>query len=344
MLDTSHIDLVALAGVPLKRSGKQMVGACPICRDGKDRFFIDTRKGAWGCRHCTGGSYRDALHFVAMRDGLDLHSRNGFKMACEALHVKLPDNQPRNQQRTPKPENDAPDMRQDYDSFEPHWQTKADNFVMKSLEAMQATKGGDRAHEYLRQRGIESCVITTAELGYNPEPLQQDWGSGKVYMPQGIVIPWHHGWKYTRIRVRTSNAKKYQQAAGAANGLYVPMHITPKSFVVLVEGEFDALALRSACIRYAEKSGNAGIHRVVPVATGGTTQGRVMRHVVQLSLAKRVLIAYDNDENGAGDKSAQWWLERLPNSRRWAPNEHDVNDMVLKNADVIGWLRQGLSD
>jgi hypothetical protein len=68
-----------------------------------------------------------------------------------------------------------------------------------------------------------------------------------------------------------------------------------------------------------------------------------MRHVVQLSLAKRVLIAYDNDENGAGDAAAQWWLERLPNSRRWAPLEHDVNDMVKSNADVIAWLRKGLT-
>lgn len=83
MIDTSPIDLLALVGGSLKRSGKQHAGACPFC-GGDDRFYVDVERNAWGCRHCTPG-YHDALTFVAKRDSLDLQTAAGMSQALAAL-------------------------------------------------------------------------------------------------------------------------------------------------------------------------------------------------------------------------------------------------------------------
>lgn len=62
--------------------GTERTGPCPICRDGKDRFAVNTRKQIWSCRKCgTGG---DAIKLVMMIDGCD------FAAACETLAGEPP--------------------------------------------------------------------------------------------------------------------------------------------------------------------------------------------------------------------------------------------------------------
>lgn len=52
-------NLVAVAegyGVKLRRgAANEFVGPCPACRDGNDRFAINTKKRTWSCRQCLGG-------------------------------------------------------------------------------------------------------------------------------------------------------------------------------------------------------------------------------------------------------------------------------------------------
>lgn len=342
MIDTSHVDLAALAGVELRKRGRQLVGACPMC-GGDDRFFIDTAKNAWGCRNCTGGSYRDALHLVAMRDGLDLHTSDGFKAACETLRLPV-DAQPTADQRERPPQQRTPHLRTDYEAQSPGWQRGANKFITDSVGELYRAP---QMLDYLRGRGIEQSLIEWLEIGFNDRAQNQVWGTTKVYLPQGIVIPWERFnsvHTYSRVRIRTGGNPKYVQAAGAENGLYVTRPVKANSFVVLCEGELDAISLASAMIRYEASTGNRGVRRVVPVATGGTTQGRVLGNVVMLSAAQRTLIAFDNDENAAGDSGAAWWLDRLKGkARRWKPTAHDVNDMVVRDGHkVIDWVREGL--
>lgn len=345
MIDLSNVDLVALAGVELRRKGRQLVGACPVCRAGTDRFFIDTRKNAWGCRHCTGGAYRNALHLVAMRDGHNLKSREGFQAACAAIDVTIESgiaHQPEGNQPN------APSLKFDYDADSDVWQDAAECFIDNChRRLLQEKDKGGRLYEYLvEERALHPSQIVTQQLGHRHKPYHGKWGRADIYLPAGIVIPWEKRnsvYRFYRVRVRTGGNPKYQQAAGAINGLYYTRPITAQSYVVLVEGEFDALSLVAEMMRYQETTGELGVRHVTAVATGGTTQGRVMRHVVELACAKRVLVAFDNDANEAGNKAAQWWLERLPNSVRWAPSEHDVNDMVRADGSrVVDWLREGL--
>lgn len=337
MIDTSHVDMVTLAGAhtELRRDGHQHAGPCPFC-GGKDRFYVES--GRWGCRHCAPG-WNDALTFVARRDGLDLKTSQGMTAALAALNIANAPRPAGGRQSTRRPENEVGNLREDYGAFDSHYQAMADQFVTRSFFELRDNR---KVWDYLvEQRGIEKCVLDSALIGFNYRPSVQRWGAVEVFTPRGIVIPWVEGRDtYWRMRFRTREG--YKQATGAANGLYQTTTIKPGSVVVLVEGEFDALSLRSALVRHNRANRERWVHHIVGVATGGTTQGRALRHVTQLALAHRVLVAYDIDE--PGQVAAKWWLDRLPNAVRWSPiRQHkDINDMVKAGLDMAAWVRAGV--
>lgn len=43
-------DIAAGRGLELKRRGRELVGPCPVCCDGHDRFAINEGKRLWNCR------------------------------------------------------------------------------------------------------------------------------------------------------------------------------------------------------------------------------------------------------------------------------------------------------
>jgi hypothetical protein len=81
---------------------------------------------------------------------------------------------------------------------------------------------------------------------------------------------------------------------------------------------------------------------ITPAATGSTAGSRCTRWLAKLALASVVLIAYDVDPNNAGDKAAAWWLNVLPNAKRWRPLWRDVNDMAVDGADLRAWVQAGI--
>jgi len=71
-------DEAARRGFPLKRrQGRELVGPCPICRDGDDRFSVNVKNQLWHCRRCDAGG--DVIKLVEMADRL------GFREAVEKL-------------------------------------------------------------------------------------------------------------------------------------------------------------------------------------------------------------------------------------------------------------------
>ncbi len=64
-------ELVRRGGLGLKRSGHDLVGACPQC-GGRDRFAVNTTKQVWLCRGCGRGG--DAIAFVQHVDGVDFRT------------------------------------------------------------------------------------------------------------------------------------------------------------------------------------------------------------------------------------------------------------------------------
>lgn len=70
-------DQLAARGIQLKREGDELIGPCPICCDGTDRFAANTRKQVFNCRICKAKG--DVVHFVQHMDGV------GRREAAEML-------------------------------------------------------------------------------------------------------------------------------------------------------------------------------------------------------------------------------------------------------------------
>ncbi|MBE7556797.1 MAG: toprim domain-containing protein [Anaerolineales bacterium] len=77
--------------------------------------------------------------------------------------------------------------------------------------------------------------------------------------------------------------------------------------VMLLEGEID-------CLTVLQAAGDL----VVPVATGSVSGARRPRWLARLARASMVLVALDADR--AGDTNTRYWLQVLPNARRWRPS------------------------
>jgi hypothetical protein len=328
MIPQQNIDLVALVGGELKKRSGQMVGACPFC-GGVDRFYIDLKRNAWGCRHCQTG-YNDAIAFVARRENLDLSRREDMQKAKELIGVV---GDPTPTPSKPRETTRAVSELADYDAFDIDFQIPAYKFVRTShLNLWDYPK---RMSYLTNERRLEMSVIKDAMIGFNPHAITKTFHE-QVYLPHGIVIPWFNRDQVWRIRFRTDNpVDRYKQVAGGANALYVVDSIKPSSVVVLCEGEFDALSVASDMERWKRRTG--WLHPVTAVATGGVTQARVLRYVGLLSVAKKVLVAYDSD--AAGETASQFWLDVLPNAVRALPTKHDLNDMVIANVNIARWVQ-----
>jgi DNA primase len=341
-MDTAHVDLLGLlqADTTLKRvsshSGGEYAGPCPWC-GGNDRFRVwphDDTPHYW-CRQC--GRDGDAITYLRERDGLS------FAEACRQLELPLDTLQrPRSEgavslrPRLGLVRNDWPALTDDA------WQRAAHAFVRHSFDVLHSPKG-HRALDYLHhQRGLTDRVIDQFGLGFNPTDQYQRWGQLDVFLPVGIVIPWSEEqdiWSDTtrlwavNIRRRPNHKPKYWKAKGSANGLYGAAYLKPGATVVMVEGEFCALSIHVAVPDL-----------FIPVATGSTTGSHHFRWLSRLSLANRIILAFDDDENGAGDTASGWWQDAFPHKTvRLVPTRHDVNDMLTAGDDILAWLNEALS-
>lgn len=338
-MDTSGINLLSLIGrdVKLKKvagtGGGEWHSACPFC-GGTDRFRVQpNRKPArFACRNC--GASGDAISYVQRRDNAD------FKTACDTLGLNL------SKQRATRAIRPAPQrvkthhvdhetatpsqVNHDASALrDPAYQTAALDFCFDTINTLYSEEG-QRARQWLHQRGLIDPILLSNSIGYNPTERRTTWGNTAVWLPRGIVIPWHIGGAIWRVNFRRPTGNpKYISAKGAANGLYLADTLEPGCIALLVEGEFDALLVRRLCPDLI----HAGLR---PVATGSTTGGHALRWVTALSLAERVLVAFDTDE--PGERAARFWLDVLDNAVRLNPLAHDVTDMFKADLNIRNWI------
>jgi DNA primase len=345
MVDQTQVDLVNLIGADtyLKKvastAGGEYHGACPFC-GGKDRFRVQPyhqEGGRWGCRQCQRRG--DAIAYIRERDGVD------FKTAVAMLGLRTSGStgytrRVRSRRNQVPSVNKASDLKDDCVALnDPVWQKAACDFWLECGVRMPAPDGKP-GWDYLIKRGISPEIIRYHRFGYNPAEYRGQWGSVAVWLPAGIVIPSYTAGQYWTIRVRRMDggSPKYAQAKGAANGLYFGLHyekppITPQDMVVMVEGEFDAAVIHSHV-----KLPNCSVRAV---ATGSSTGARLVRWVCELSIARQVLLAFDNDP--AGDEAAAWWSEALGDRAvRLRPAAHDVTDMFLSGHNLVEWVARAV--
>jgi hypothetical protein len=347
VVQTPVIDLVSLieqeCGIRLtlaannRLQGPEYWGMCPIEGTGTDRFHAfphATKPYAW-CRVC--GWRGDHIDILRHFKGLS------FVEACEFLGLAPGESV---SSSVPVYFDDGPPPAK--------WQEMGRLVVEKAQNYLW--NKAPHALNYLYRRGFKDETIRHAKLGY--VPLEKDgswykkpfevWGltdemltqkqrdKGRIAIPPGILIPWqinNHLWKLAVKRFEAKPGEPpYGQIAGSRDGLFNIDSLQRGRPVLLVESELDALS--------ADQEAR---DLVVSVATGSTAKAQIPLWIARLaSRASVTLVAFDNDDNNAGDQASEYWLDTLPHAMRWAPYSHDVNQMLQDGKSIRSWVKLGL--
>jgi hypothetical protein len=308
--------------------------------------------GKYWCRRC--GASGDGIDYLREHEGYS------WLEACDFFGVDPEvkgDGTARPAPAPPSPSTPpGPPASSSWDEYqEPPeaWRRAALQFCKTCRSRLWSDAGAAKsARAYLHGRGFIDEAIRTAGIGVNDRdryPKRTDWGldplpdredGGVIWLPRGVVIPWADREGVAGVNIRRPNGdvdpdgeaweqRKYQRAAGPSAPLWGRERADGTKPIVLVEGEFDALAVR-------QKAADL----VHAVATGSTGGARRERWRTLLASAPAVLVAFDAEE--PGEDAARTWLHALPNGLRWPPHAHDTADMLEEGQDLRMWVRCGL--
>lgn len=309
--------------------GKEYHGPCPFC-GGTDRFAVWPEAGRYSClRGC--GKYGDAIQFLRDYDDLSYHE------ACAELDID-----PAYPEANRPPALPLSDLKDQPPNKQ--WQLTGMDFVQRAERYLWLEKAR-HALDYLHGRGLTDETIRRFYLGYCPGKFidsLENWGiepgqtsKSHITIPEGIIIPWFgddHLWKIAVKRLDVpAGERSYGQVVGSSDGLYNVDSIKSGTPAMLFEGEFDALSV-------IQEAGDL----VSVVAAGGASKAQSGRWIARLVLCSSVLIAFDIDDNQAGDSGSQDWLHILTNALRWRPLAHDGNDMLRAGMPIRLWVEIGL--
>lgn len=344
---TTILDMIQHeTGLQFRHATKdEWYGPCPWCA-GTDRFHLWTDKGRWHCMGQSAGRNGcdrrgDAIEFVKLYKQMPFREAREYAANSYQMNIDM------NDSRDSRYISDSRDSRSEEPQEPPGaaWSAPAWAFVRECRGRLIGKPEVNRARAWLHGRGLTDRTICDAGLGFNPADTWVDraaWGlppeTGKegrpkgLWLPKGIVIPWCIGptlWGVSIRRPPGTGEPKYYWLPGGVRALYGAADVTARP-AALVEGELDALTI-------TQEAGDL----VSGVATGSTAGARRLRWIARMATPKRVLVAYDADD--AGNKAAGFWLDALPNARRWRPYWSDVNAMLQDGASVRAWAEAGLT-
>lgn len=311
-------------------SGGEYAGACPKC-GGEDRFRVwpehpDSETGRFWCRQCDWSG--DGIDYLQELRGLS------FREACEELRVthklEAPKGRAQRRQRCSSHRPKASSRRQD-NPPSTAWQERARELVYEAHERLFNAEG-QRARDYLHERGLSELVLREAGIGYLPEDSYEDpkrWSLQReknVWLPRGILLPyWTDTDRIVKLNIRRpAGEPRYVQVPGGdAKALYLQSEVRAGEPLVICEGEIDALSVWEA---------TRGTYAAV--ATGGTSGARASLWRAHVAMAAPVLLAFDADEGG---DSVDGWA-----GRRLRPTCEDVNAMLQAGEDIRAWIEEAL--
>jgi DNA primase len=313
------LDIVADTRRAGATNGGEYSSPCPWC-GGTDRFRLwpehPSGRSRFWCRRCARSG-----------DEIDL-LRELRGMSFQEAAVAIGQAEPSRGRGSSRKQNDsvtAPCA---------SWQGRAAK-VAEAAEQVLWQSEGKRAVTYLKGRGFAEQTLRAARLGYTTADRHEEpnvWGlpvdHKGIWIPRGVTIPWRACGSLWRLNVRRPAGKpKYCGPAGSGNALYGADGLRGNKPAMLVEGEFDALAV-------AQEAGDL----VVAVATGSTHGARQATWRRMLASRPLVIVAFDAD--AAGEDATEWWLDRLSNAQRLAP-ERDPAAMLEAGKDLRHWVQSG---
>ena len=294
------------AGRPAGRF--EYVGLCPLHKESRPSFYVNTRKDVFYCHGCGQGG--DLIRFV------QLSRQASFRQSLAYLD--------------PEAHREAAEIA---------LLERAAAFYQQQLDHYP------EALEYLRQRGLhDPALIRELGIGYAPggvlrhhlttqghsfsvlreAGLINTQGTDALY--QRIVFPLRQGEQIVNLYGRSIGASfAHRFLPGGKGGLYAWEKVRRCSEVILVEGLFDYAALRQA--GFSNLTCSLGTHL-------NADQFR------QLSNDPRIVyIAFDDDANQSGRQAAEQLAHQLAEhgiqARRVPlPEGHDPNSFFAGGGDA----------
>lgn len=309
----SKIDIVAFVSdyIQVKKAGRNFKALCPFHSEKTPSFIISPERGTW---HCFGacGEGGDAIKFLQKWENIDF--LEALKILSKKTGVTLSHFTPSDESR----------KKETYYEIN-HLASEFYHYILTSH------KLGERARQYLKERGIKKETEKTFMLGYAPE----SWDSlskyliKKGYLPSdihtvGLTVKSETGKFYDRFRGRLMFTLKDhrgnivgfsgrklsgdEKEAKYVNTSETPVYtkgnilygldftreaIKKEKEAIVVEGEFDLLA-----------SFQVGIANIVAIKGSALTEGQSLllkRYTEQLILAL--------DSDFAGNEAAKRGIE-----------------------------------
>jgi DNA primase len=286
----------------------EYVGLCPLHKESRASFYVNTRKNVFYCHGCGQGG--DLIRFVQLSRGISVQDR------LAGLERKL-----------------APGA------------ISGQVLEQAAVFYQQQLNHSPEATCYLKQRGVhDRTLIQELGIGYAPGGILRRYltaqghsfdvllkcglisarGADALY--QRIVFPLRQQGHIVNLYGRSiGSAFAHRFLPGCKGGLYgwEKVHNCPE--VILVEGLFDYAALRQA--GFLNVTCSLGTHL-------NADQLR------QLSGGTRIVyIAFDDDANQSGQQAAEQLACRLAThciaSRRvFLPAGHDPNSFFVEGGDA----------
>lgn len=323
----------------LQRAGRNLRACCPFHNEKTPSFMVSPERQSWHCFGCGEGG--DIFSFVMKIEGLEFV--DALKLLADKAGVQL-----RRVESSKKGEKGV-----FLDIIE-----ASKRFYCECLKI----KGGRKAYEYLKERGLTDEIIGKFELGFAPdswsllsEYLEKKGFKEKDILSAGMTVKNERGKIYDRFRGRimfpvntmagqtVGFSSRIMPGADESSAKYINTPETPvynkgrilygldkskiflrqKDQCVMVEGNVDVIA-----------SFQAGVNNVV--ATSGTALT-----AEQLRIIKRYTnnIVFSFDMDSAGVKAASRGIEMalqegMSVSVIRVPEGKDPADCVKKDPEI----------
>jgi hypothetical protein len=167
------LDRVSTGHAKLLRGRGELVGPCPVCRAGKDRFAINTRKNVWSCRRCAGITGGDAIALAQAVTGCDF---------LEAVEIATGEPRP----DKPKGESAEQRARREAQARE----------ILAAIEADQARREAEAESYRERERASVYKVWKSALKLTDPSaaPALAYFAARAVELPEGVRLRFKPDW------------------------------------------------------------------------------------------------------------------------------------------------------
>lgn len=321
-------------------NGGEFHGPCPWC-GGRDRFSIIPSQDHFVCRSCKKAG--DSIFFLR-----DYHGKT-YHEACAALGID-PQISYNQLSAANIHENSIVPWRPRETTVPPQiWQNRAAQVLFDAFKYLISAKAKP-IRTWLNERGLTDQTIKQARMGYTPRSLSfqpMTWGVDtgnqgkglkpkKIWIPEGLIIPYFLGKTPIRLRVRQAHPKtgnRYILVRGSHTGyLHYEKHLghTPPSEdtrpIMLCESELDGWLL------HQELSDAALV-----MGIGNTTARPDIEAHELLRKRQQIITIFDNDKAGADER--EWWSDHYPGRvKHWfMPAGKDPGEAYEFGIDIQKW-------